>query len=72
MSDLVFCRAWYKLPLERFYSPVLTFDEYHLMKTKYELRMEGGIDVVANKDSEYKKIDRAPKTFAPFSVPKKL
>lgn len=24
------------------------------------------------KDSEYKTIDRAPKTFLPFSVPKKL
>ena len=27
MSDLVFCRAWHKIILERFYSPLLTFDK---------------------------------------------
>lgn len=42
------------------------------MKTKYELRMEKGLDLNLNKDSEYKTIDRAPKTFTPFAVPKKL
>jgi ribosome biogenesis protein BMS1 len=25
MSDLIFCRAWYKIVLSRFYSPILTF-----------------------------------------------
>lgn len=42
------------------------------MKTKYELRMESGVEVEKKKDSEYKTIDRAPKTFLPFAVPKKL
>jgi ribosome biogenesis protein BMS1 len=27
MSDLVFCRAWYRLVLERFYSPILTYEK---------------------------------------------
>ena len=42
------------------------------MKTKYELRMDSNIDQVRNPDSEYKTIDRAPKTFHAFAVPKKL
>lgn len=42
------------------------------MKTKYELRMEKGQELDIKKDSEYKNIDRAPKTFMPFAVPKKL
>ena len=34
--------------------------------------MEKGLDIDLNKDSEYKAIDRAPKTFTPFAVPRKL
>lgn len=30
MSDLIFCRAWYKMFLERYYSPILTFAKYIL------------------------------------------
>lgn len=42
------------------------------MKTKYELRIENGVEVEKNVDSEYKTIDRAPKVFNPFMLPKKL
>ena len=42
------------------------------MKTKYELRMEKGIELDKKPDSEYKTIDRAPKAFNPFMMPKKL
>lgn len=42
------------------------------MKTKYELRMENNLEPEMNPDSQYKTIDRAPKTFMPFMVPKKL
>jgi hypothetical protein len=42
------------------------------MKTKYELRMEQNLDPEMNPDSLYKTIDRAPKNFMPFMVPKKL
>ncbi len=42
------------------------------MKTKYELRIESGAEVEKNADSEYKTIDRAPKVFNPFMLPKKL
>jgi ribosome biogenesis protein BMS1 len=34
--------------------------------------MEKGLELDTKKDSEYKNIDRAPKTFMPFAVPKKL
>lgn len=42
------------------------------MKTKYELRIEKGLDVEMNKDTEYKTIDRVPKTFMSFMVQKNL
>lgn len=42
------------------------------MKTKYELRIEKGVDLKSKPDSEYKNVDRAPQTFKPFAVPKKL
>ena len=25
MSDLIFCRAWYRMKIERFYNPILNF-----------------------------------------------
>lgn len=28
MSDLVFCRTWYKIVLDRFYNPILSFEQY--------------------------------------------
>lgn len=27
MSDIIFCRAWYKIILERYYNPILTYDK---------------------------------------------
>ena len=30
MSDLIFCKAWYKIILERFYNPILSFEKYFL------------------------------------------
>lgn len=27
MSDIVFCRAWYKIILERYYNPILTYEK---------------------------------------------
>lgn len=35
MSDIVFCRAWYKIIIERYYNPILTYEKKRLMKTKY-------------------------------------
>lgn len=79
MSDLIFCRAWYRMKLERFCNPILNFGRYclklcrnRLMKTKYELRIEKGVDIEQKPDSEYKNVDRVKQTFAPFMIPKKL
>jgi len=30
MSDLVFCRTWYKMPLQKFYNPITNFEKYLL------------------------------------------
>jgi ribosome biogenesis protein BMS1 len=27
MSDIVICNTWYSIPLEKFYNPVVSFDE---------------------------------------------
>jgi len=28
MSDIIFCRAWYRVVLDRFYNPILNFAKY--------------------------------------------
>lgn len=28
MSDLIFCKAWHKIILDRFYNPILSFEKY--------------------------------------------
>ena len=42
------------------------------MKTSYELRVERKLEPIRNPDSEYKAIERVPKVFQPFIVPKSL
>jgi len=27
-SDLIFLKAWFKVPLEKFYNPIISFEEY--------------------------------------------
>ena len=86
MSDIVFCRTWYKVEPEKFYNPVVTFDRLikliqkvcskeekyrmRLMKTTWEMRKENQVSIPLNKDSEYKEIDRIPKAFKPLVLPK--
>jgi len=35
-SDLVFCRTWYKMPLQKFYNPIINFEKYSLLNTANE------------------------------------
>lgn len=71
MSDLVFCRTWTTLKLERFYNPILSHSkEFRLMKTARQLREESNVPLEKNPDSEYKEIERKPKKFTPLIVPK--
>lgn len=30
MSDLIFCRTWYKMPLQKFYNPITNTDKYSI------------------------------------------
>ncbi|EAS05797.2 elongation factor Tu GTP-binding domain protein (macronuclear) [Tetrahymena thermophila SB210] len=72
MSDLVFMRTWYKVPLEKFYNPIISYEKTRLMKTTWELRKMLNIDVKQKVDSEYQEIERTEKKFNPLLIPKNL
>lgn len=38
ISDLVTCRTWYTLKLEKFMNPITNFDNYKLLRTTWQLR----------------------------------
>ena len=69
MSDLVFCRSWTSVNLERLYNPILfnPLREQELLKTHRELREEQGIAHPV--DSVNKEAKRANKVFAPLILP---
>jgi len=69
-SDIVICRTWYSLTLEKFYNPLVTFDDNRLMRTTWEMRRKYGITI--NKGSGYLPIERKAKAFTPLIIPKKL
>lgn len=70
MSDMVFCRTWYTLKLDRFLNPIASFDDYKLIKTTWQLRKKYGIEQPIG--NEYKDVQRPNKRFTPLIVPKKL
>ena len=72
MSDIVFLRTWYPVDIEKFYNPVLSYEQVRLMKTTWELRQEKMIDAPVNPDSEYKEIERKKRVFNPLVIPKVL
>ena len=71
MSDIVICRTWYNLVLDKFYNPIVSFDEYKLLKTTWELRNKYGI-AHPNHRNSYKDVKRPDKKFMPLLVPKNL
>lgn len=79
MSDIVFCRTWFKVDVTRFYAPVVNLllpieskNAWQGMKTKGQLKRERNIKFDANKDSMYTEIQRAPAVFKPLVIPKAL
>lgn len=70
MSDIVFLRTWYKIEPEKYYNPVLSYQDIRLMKTTWELRKEQKIEAPKNPDSEYKQIERKKRVFNPLIIPK--
>lgn len=79
MSDLVFCRTWFKVDVTRFYAPVVnllmsaeTKNAWQGMKTKGQLKRERNIKYDANSDSMYTDIQRQPAVFKPLFISKTL
>lgn len=70
MSDLVNCRTWINVDLDKFYNPITIFDDQKLLKTTWELRKKHGITI--QKGTEYKEVKRANKKFMPLILPKSL
>lgn len=71
MSDIVICRTWYNLVLDKFYNPIVSFDQYKLLKTTWELRNKYGIEHPDHRNS-YKEVVRPDKKFMPLMIPKNL
>nr|XP_022906506.1 ribosome biogenesis protein BMS1 homolog [Onthophagus taurus] len=79
ISDLVLCRTWYKVQVEKFYSPLTSLllppdkkNAWKGVRTVGELKRAKGIKSDVNPDSLYTEIQREPKVFKPLVIPKKL
>lgn len=79
LSDIIFCRTWYKVDVPRFYNPVTSLllpsaekNQWRGMRTTGQLKRERNIHAMANKDSMYTPIKRDVKVFKPLSIPRKL
>ncbi|KPJ11517.1 Ribosome biogenesis protein BMS1-like [Papilio machaon] len=79
MSDIIFCRTWFKVDVTKFYAPVVNLllpagskNAWQGMKTKGQLKRERNIQNDANTDSMYTNIQREPKVFKPLVIPKAL
>ncbi|XP_076247659.1 ribosome biogenesis protein BMS1 homolog [Calliopsis andreniformis] len=79
LSDIVFCRTWYKVDVPKFYNPVTSLllppeekNRWQGMKTTGQLKREKNIHIPANTDSMYTPIQREPKVFKPLSIPRSL
>ncbi|XP_055909180.1 ribosome biogenesis protein BMS1 homolog [Eupeodes corollae] len=79
LSDIVFCRTWFRVDVPRFYAPVTTLllspeKKLHWqgMKTLGQLKRENNIKNEATSDSLYTEIKRTPKIFKPLTIPKAL
>ncbi len=71
MSDLVFCRTWYTLVLDKVYNPIVSFDSFKLLKTTWELRKKYGVENKA-RGKTYEDVERPEKKFTPLILPKSL
>ncbi|KAJ8669738.1 hypothetical protein QAD02_000997 [Eretmocerus hayati] len=80
LSDIVFCRTWYKVDVPKFYNPVTSLllpssekSQWSGMKTVGQLKRENNIRTeVPNADHLYTPIERQPKVFKPLAVPRGL
>ncbi|XP_067646633.1 ribosome biogenesis protein BMS1 homolog [Eurosta solidaginis] len=79
LSDIVFCRTWFRVDIQRFYAPITSLllpaeqkSQWQGMKTLGQLKRERNIRNDAQPDSQYTDIKREPKVFKPLAIPKAL
>ncbi|XP_055373601.1 ribosome biogenesis protein BMS1 homolog [Condylostylus longicornis] len=79
LSDIVFCRTWFKVEVPKFYTPVTSLllpqdqkNQWEGLKTLGQIKREKNIRYEANEDSLYTNIERAEKIFKPLKIPKSL
>lgn len=79
LSDIVFCRTWFKVNVPNFYAPVTNLllppekkIKWVGMKTLSQLKRENNIQFEAKEDSSYKPIEREDLQFRPLVIPKSL
>ncbi len=79
MSDIVFLRAWFTVPVPRFYAPVTNLllppeekSRWRGARTVAQIKREKGIRAAASEDSAYTEVEREPRAFAPLTVPRNL
>ncbi|KAF7268429.1 hypothetical protein GWI33_018439 [Rhynchophorus ferrugineus] len=79
LSDIVFCRTWYKVDVPEFYNPVTTLllpsdmkNRWKGVRTTGEIKRENDIRNDVNSDHLYLPIVRQEKPFRPLVIPAKL
>ncbi|KAH8268743.1 hypothetical protein KR018_000570 [Drosophila ironensis] len=79
LSDIVFCRTWFRVEVPRFYAPVTSLllpleqkSHWQGMKTLGQLKRERSVQNAAEPDSMYTTIVRKEKIFRPLNIPKAL
>lgn len=60
LSDIVFCRTWFKVDVQEYYNPITTMllpsdqkNQWRGIRTKGEIKRDKNIRCPANKDSLY-------------------
>ncbi|XP_069693908.1 ribosome biogenesis protein BMS1 homolog isoform X2 [Periplaneta americana] len=79
LSDIVFCRTWYRVEVPKLYNPVTSLllpleqkNQWRGMKTVGQLKREKGIRSEPTSDSLYTAIERQPRAFKPLIIPRTL
>lgn len=79
MSDIVFCRTWFKVDVPQFYAPITNMllpidakSQWQGMKTMGQLKRERSIRAEVDEDSLYRPIERTAPVFRPLAIPAAL
>ncbi|PNF19889.1 hypothetical protein B7P43_G12284 [Cryptotermes secundus] len=79
LSDIVFCRTWYRVEVPKLYNPLTSLllpaeqkNQWRGMKTVGQLKREKGMRSDPAMDSLYTPIERQPKVFQPLVIPRTL